>query len=149
MELWPIWKIEEVAFSGPEGSAICIIPPRMRKGQAREGWVDCFILTVRYAWRSRQELKLTRILQMIERYQSLLSKVLACSLGDEQGDEDPCASDQTLTPPLFQRKRQNSKAPPSCCVCKLSTEPSEVKSFQQTCQSLCSVETDRAYRLRG
>lgn len=60
------------------------------------------------------------------------------------------SSDQTLIPPLFQRKRQNSKGPPpSCCVCKLLTEPRKVKSFQQTCQSLCTVETDRAYRLRG
>lgn len=27
--------------------------------------------------------------------------------------------------------------------------PGKVKSFLQTCQSLCSMETDRAYRLRG
>lgn len=59
------------------------------------------------------------------------------------------ASEWTLILPLFQKRRLNVEVPSSCCVCKLLTQPGKVKSFQQTCQSLCSMETDRAYRLRG
>lgn len=59
------------------------------------------------------------------------------------------ASDWAPILPLFPKRRLNAEAPSSCCVCKLLTQPGKVKSFQQTCQSLCSMETDRAYRLRG
>lgn len=72
-----------------------------------------------------------------------------CVMSREMKRNVKVASDPTLIPSLFQRKRQNSELPSSRCVCKLLTHPGKVKSFQQTCQSLCSAETDRAYRLRG
>ena len=96
---------------------------------------------VRYEWSSRQEVNLNRTVQMSERCQSVPSKVVVCSLGGEcvmsreMKINVKVAYDQTLMPPLFQKKRQNSEEPPSCCVCKLLTQPGKVKSFQQTCQN--------------